>query len=804
MKHQDKITQMTLTEKCALLTGKDVWHTREIERLGLRSITLADGPSGLRKQAAAGDHLGLNESVPSTCMPSPSTMANSWDEAVVQSVGAGIGTEAKAEDVQVLLGPGLNVKRNPLCGRNFEYYSEDPYLSGKLAAAFIRGVQENPVSACAKHFAVNSQETLRMHSDSVLDERTLREIYLTGFEIVVKEGKPGAVMTSYNKVNGTYANENTHLLDDILRGEWEFDGAVVTDWGGSNDVVEGARAGMSLEMPAAGDDSACRLIEAVQSGELAESIVDERVDELLSLIVETETQAQAKEPKDNHKIAQAAAEASIVLLKNMDHILPLSRDSHVAVIGDFALKPRYQGAGSSLVNPKKIENIADIVKHYLPNAMDCAAGYLRSGEDSEKLTAQAEEMAKSAQQVILCLGLPESYEAEGMERKHMRLPENQVKLLKQLAQINDNIIVVLSAGCSVEMPWLPSCKALVYAGLGGQAGASAVLRTICGDSCPSGKLAETFPQKWSDVPSSAYYPAQEATAEYREGIYVGYRAFETADTPVLFPFGFGLSYTQFAYSNLEIEAECVSFDIKNTGDCDGAEIAQLYVSLPQAEVFRPKMELKGFAKVQLAAGESKRVSIPFDDKTFRYFNVKTNRFEIEKGIYSIQIGASIRDIRLTGDIAIDGTNAVNPYEGVDVDCYQKCSVANVSDASFRMLLGHDIPRQHWDRSLPLTSNDTVSQMFYAKNPLARGLCKMLKRMVDKSLAKGKPDLNILFIYSMPFRGMGKMMNGMVSMKMVDDILLMVNGHGFRGLGRLVRDFFRRPKLAQQTAKNAAK
>ena len=740
-------------------------------------------------------------------MPSPSTIANSWDEEVARSVGAGIGAEASAEGVQVLLGPGLNVKRNPLCGRNFEYYSEDPYLSGKLAAAFIRGVQENSVSACAKHFAVNSQETLRMHSDSVLDERTLREIYLTGFEIAVKEGKPGAVMTSYNKVNGTYANENAHLLDDILREDWGFNGAVVTDWGGSNDVVEGVRAGMNLEMPAAGDDSACSLMKAVQSGKLDESILDERVNELLSLIPETETPAKALDPKDNHQLAKKAAEASIVLLMNMDDILPLSRDSHVAVIGDFALEPRYQGAGSSLVNPKKVERIADVLKQYLPNATACAAGYLRNGKDSKELTAQAEAMAQSAKQVILCLGLPESYEAEGIERTHMRLPDNQVKLLRHLAKINDNIIVVLSAGCAVEMPWLPYCKALVYAGLGGQAGASAVLRVICGDSCPSGKLAETFPQKWEDVPSSAYYPAKEATAEYREGIYVGYRALETAETPVLFPFGFGLSYTTFAYSNLEVDADGVSFDIANTGKYAGAEIAQLYISLPQAEIFRPKKELKGFVKVQLAVGETKRVTIPFDDKTFRYFNVNTNRFEVESGTYAIQIGASIQDIRLSGDIAMQGTNAKNPYEDLDVDCYTKCAVKNVSDASFRALLGHDIPQQLWDRSLPLTMNDTVSQMVYARNPLARGLCRMLKRMVEKSLAKGKPNLNLLFIYSIPFRGMGKMMNGMVSMKMAEDLLLMANGHGHRGLARLLYHFFHRPKLdmkkseGTQTCKN---
>ena len=799
MKHETIIRSLTLAQKCALLSGADVWHTREIESRGVPAIALSDGPSGLRKQAGEGDHLGLNASTKATCMPSSSAVASSWSEEVARSVGSAIGREAAAQDVQVLLGPGLNTKRSPLCGRNFEYYSEDPYLSGKLAAAFIRGVEENGVSACAKHFAVNSQEDHRMASDSVLDERTLRELYLTNFEIAVKEGNPGAVMTSYNLVNGTYANENAHLVRDILRGEWGFDGAVVTDWGGGNDFVEGVRAGCSLEMPGSGDDSAVQLLEAVQAGRIDEATVDARVDELMDLVLTTRG-AWGKRDCDfeeNHRIARRAAEEAIVLLKNDNGILPLSRAARVAVVGDFAEHPRFQGAGSSMVNAAMQERPIDLLPQSFANAVGYAQGFLRQDQPDDALAAQAEELAKQADVVLLYLGLTEGYETEGLDRTHLRIPDNQIALLDRLHRVNPHIVVVMTAGSAVEMPWLEQCDALVWAGLGGQAVAGAVLRVLTGEVNPSGKLAETFPLAYEKTPVSRYYPGKEKTSEYREGIYVGYRYYETAGMPVRFPFGFGLSYTAFAYDNLSVTDSAVEFDLTNTGSRAGAEVAQLYVSLPGAKVFRPRLELKGFAKVFLEPGQTQRLRIALDDKAFRYWNVATNRWEIEGGTYRLHIAASAEDIRLTGELPVAGTGAPNPYAGKPLGCYERCALDDVPDAEFAALLGRPIPPHLWDTTAPLGMNDTVMQLVYAKNPLARLVWRILRKKKEASIAAGKPDLNLLFIYNIPFRGIAKMMNGMVSMKTAESILTMVNGHFFRGLGGVIAGFVKRPALPKE-------
>ena len=802
MKHTDLISKMTLSEKCAILSGADVWHTRAVKWLNIPAISLSDGPSGLRKQAGEGDHLGLNASTKATCMPSSSAVASSWNPSVAQDVGSVIGAEAAAQDVQVLLGPGLNTKRSPLCGRNFEYYSEDPYLAGKMAAAFIRGAQQSGVSACAKHFAVNSQEDHRMASDSVLDERALRELYLTNFEIAVKEGAPKCIMTSYNLVNGVYANENAHLVKDILRGEWNYGGAVVTDWGGSNDYTEGVRAGCNLEMPGCGDDSALQLIDAVKSGKIDEATVDQRVDELLELVMTT---SAARHPSQidferHHKLAERAAEESIVLLKNDNDVLPLAKDAKVAVIGDFASVPRFQGAGSSMVNAAKEDKTLDLLPDFFSHSIGYAPGFQRIDKEDEALAAEAESLAAKADYVLLYLGLTEGYETEGLDRTHLRIPDNQIALLSRLRQVNSHIIVVMTAGSAVEMPWLDQCEALVWAGLGGQAVAGAVLRVLTGDVNPSGKLAESFPISYDETPVSQYYPGAEKTSEYRESIFVGYRCYQTANIPVRFPFGFGMSYTSFAYKNLTVTEQGAEFDLTNTGKCAGAEVSQLYISLPGAKVFRPKYELKGFAKTYLEPGETRHVTIALDDKAFRYFNTKTNRWEIEGGEYQLHIAASVEDIRLTAPLTVKGTNAPNPYAGLNVACYEACSLSNVTDEQFAAVLGHPVPQHLWDIHQPLTMNDSVMQLYYAKNPLARFAYKILTKKKNTSIAAGKPDLNLLFIYNIPFRGMAKMMNGMVSMKMAEAILFMVNGHGFRGFGRLVKGFFTRPKLKEESEK----
>ena len=796
MKHADIIKQMTLEEKCYLFSGKDFWQTRSVERLGVPNMTLSDGPHGIRKQAGEGDQLGLNPSLPATCYPTAAAVANSWDVELGEEIGAHLGAEAASQGVCVVLGPGLNIKRSPFCGRNFEYFSEDPYLAGKLAASYIRGIQKNGVAACPKHFAANSQELRRMASDSVMDERTLREIYLTGFEIAVKEGHSKSIMSSYNRINGVYANENRHLLQEILRDEWGFDGFVVSDWGGSNDHVEGVRAGSHLEMPTTGGDSDLELIDAVKSGRISQELLDRRVDELLDVILSTAGAVKPLEGKPfdvekHHVMAAKASEQSIVLLKNENNLLPLKRGAKVAVIGEFAQKARYQGAGSSVVNPTRLDNAMDVIQGFGLDVAGFEAGYPRSGKGDPAMQARAVELAKKADTVLLYIGLDEISESEGLDRSHMRLPQSQIDLIEAVSKANPNVVAVMSAGSAVEMPWLPKIKALVHGYLCGQAGASSVLKVILGQVNPSGKLAESYPVKYEDVSSAPYFPAKERTAEYREGLFVGYRYFETAKTPVLFPFGFGLSYTTFEYSGLTVTEKEASFTLKNTGGMDGAEVAQLYVSKPDGEVFRPAKELKGFAKVFLKAGESKKVTIPLDDKAFRYFNVDTNKFEVEGGAWTVLIGASCADIKLSGTVEVQGTGAKPPYDKEKFAKYFSGDVKSVSDAEFQALLGRPIPDGHWSGMLDM--NDALCQMYYAKGAAGRLAYKILTHFINKSIEKGKPNLNLLFNYNMPFRAIAKMTGGICTMEMAEGILTIVNGHFFKGLGAVIGGFFRAGK-----------
>ena len=796
MKYKKIISQMTLEEKCYLLSGKDFWQTRSVEHLGVPNMTLSDGPHGIRKQEGTGDQLGLNGSVPATCYPTAATIANSWDPALGEEIGEHLGVEAASQNVCVLLGPGLNIKRSPLCGRNFEYFSEDPYLAGKMAAGYVRGIQKNGVSACPKHFAANSQELRRMASDSVMDERTLREIYLTGFEIAVKEGGAKSIMSAYNRINGVYANENLHLLKEILRDEWGFDGFVVSDWGASNDHTAGVAAGSHLEMPTTGGDSDLELIEAVKSGKMSEELLNQRVDELLDVILSTTSAVKPLEGKPfdiekHHAMAAKASEQSIVLLKNEGGILPLKKGAKVAVIGEFAQKARYQGAGSSVVNPTKLDNAMDVIKNFDLDVAGFEPGYPRSGKGDPAMQAKAVELAKKVDIVLLYIGLDEISESEGLDRAHMRLPQSQVDLIGAVSDVNPNIVAVMSAGSAVEMPWLPKVKALVHGYLCGQAGASSVLKAIMGEVNPSGKLAETYPIKYEDVSSAPYFPAKERTAEYREGLYVGYRYFETAEVPVLFPFGFGLSYTTFEYSGLMVSDKEASFTLKNTGSVDGAEVAQLYVSKRDGQVFRPAKELKGFQKVFLKSGESKKVTIKLDDKAFRYFNVNTNKFEVESGEWNILIGASVADIKLSGTVSMIGTHAASPYGKDRCAKYFSGDIKSISDREFEALLGRPIPDSHWSGTLDM--NDAICQLYYAKSGLARFVYKILTNMLNKSIARGEPDLNITFIYNMPFRGIAKMAGGMCTMEMTEGILAICNGHFFKGLGRVIGGFFRNRK-----------
>ena len=794
------LKKLTLEEKCALLSGAETFKTRGMPEHGIPQIWLSDGPHGLRKQAGESDHLGLNPSVPATCFPTASAVANSWDAALGEEIGAALGEEAAAQEVSVVLGPGLNMKRNPLCGRSFEYFSEDPYLAGKLAAGYIRGIQSKGVAACPKHFAVNSQETRRMASDSIVDERTLREIYLTGFEIAVKEGHPRSIMSSYNLVNGTYANENKHLLMEILRGEWGFDGAVITDWGGSNDHALGVKNGSTLEMPAPGGDSVRELLAAVESGKISESDIDARLSELLPLVFDTKAALDAA-PREfdaaaHHALARRAAEESLVLLKNEGSLLPLAAGAKVAVIGDFAKNPRYQGAGSSMVNSTQVDVLLDKLINSELNVIGYQQGFDRHGKPDAALQKSACELATQADTVILCMGLDEIAESEGLDRSNLRLAQNQVDLLQAVAAVNPKIVVVLYSGSVVETPWLDNCQALLYAALGGQAGAGAVADALTGKVNPCGKLAETWPLAYADVPSAADFATRRKTVEYREGLYIGYRYFTTAEKAVRFPFGYGMSYTTFAYSDMAADEQGVSLTVTNTGSVAGTEIVQLYVAKKNSELFRPARELKGFARVTLAPGEKQRITIALDDKAFRFRNVKANRWEIEGGEYELLVGASVEDIRLCEKITVHGTATVHPYEDKGLDCYYKGDVLHVSDADFEKLLGHPIP----DGKTKIDRNLTLGELNHARSPLGWLVWLVLTVLLDASYKRGKPDLNILFQYNMPLRALAKMTNGAISMGMVDGIVMELQGFWILGLVRVIYEAIKNVVLNAQMEK----
>ena len=791
MKYREIIEKLSIEEKAALMSGRDFWSTTEYAEKGVPSIFLADGPHGIRKQAAASDHLGLNASIPATCFPTAATMANAWNEDLGERMGELLGEEAAAQGVNVLLGPGLNIKRNPLCGRNFEYFSEDPYLAGKMAAAYVRGIQSKGVSACLKHFAANNQEERRMVIDSVVDERTLREIYLTGFEIAVEEGKPKAVMSSYNKLNGVHANENAHLMREILRGEWGYDGVVVTDWAGCNDRVEGVRVGNELEMPACKYGNA-DIVKAVKEGRLSEAEVDECLDRLLALILETDkaVQESAKEfdEEAHHAFAEKCAEESIVLLKNENGVLPLKGTTKICVIGDFAENPRYQGAGSSVVNPTRLDSFTDCIKDERINYVGYAKGYDRYGKEMEKLAQSALTLAKLAETVVFFAGLDEVSEAEGIDRRDMKLPQNQTNLLERLYALNKKVVVVLSCGSAVELDAAEKADAILHACLGGQAGARAVLNVLTGKVNPSGKLSESYPLRYEDCPSARYFPGKAATAEYREGPFVGYRYYATAQVPVRYPFGYGLSYTTFAYSEIEVNEKGASFTLTNAGDRDGAEIAQLYIGKKDGEIFRPARELKGFKKVFLKAGESKRIEIPFDKRTFRYYDVKTEKWEIEGGRYEVTIGASSLDLRLCKEIERKGTTDACPYDKAKLPSYYTGNVSDVGDGEFETLLGRALPdagyKFYKKNRMTIDENCTVADLRYSKRWIGR-LFSWGVRFAHKFLwgigKRSNANTIMMGVYHQPVRGLAKF--GGMSRRQMEGMLMMFNGHFFKGAGR---------------------
>ncbi len=657
------VSEMTLEEKAGMCSGLDFWHLKEVEHLGIPKVMVSDGPHGLRKQDEKGDHLGINDSIKAVCFPPAVLSACSFDRGLMEEMGKAIGREAQANDVSVVLGPAVNIKRSPLCGRNFEYYSEDPYLAGEIAAAFVKGVQSQHVGTSIKHFAANNQEYRRMSSSSEVDERTLREIYFPAFETAVKKAQPYTFMCSYNQINGTFASENKWLLTDVLRGEWGFKGYVMSDWGAVNDRVKGLEAGLELEMPASGGDNDAMIVKAVKDGVLEEKILDQAVERILRIIFEYADHRKPQEftMEKDHEEAQHIAEESMVLLKNENHILPLKTSEKAAFIGGFARNPRFQGGGSSHINCFKTTNVLDSVP--CDAQVVYAEGFPADRDFYDKALAdEAVKAAAEADKAVIFAGLPESFESEGYDRSHMRLPECQNRLITEILKVQPNTVIVLHNGSPVEMPWLGEIKGLLETYLGGQAGGAAAANILYGKINPSGKLAETMPLKLSDNPSYLNFGGGEKV-EYREGIFVGYRYYDTKEMDVVFPFGYGLSYTTFAYSNLKLSMEnptekdtvMVSADVTNTGKSAGKEVVQLYIRDLTGSAIRPEKELKGFEKVFLEPGETKTVTMELNKRSFAWYNTKLHDWFAASGDYEILVGASSRDIRLTETLHLNSS-----------------------------------------------------------------------------------------------------------------------------------------------------
>ncbi|MFG6403515.1 glycoside hydrolase family 3 C-terminal domain-containing protein [Microbacterium sp. P04] len=800
-----RATDLTLLEQAALLSGADVWETRPIPRLGVPAIWMSDGPHGLRKQESDADHLGLGQSEPAVCYPTAATIGNTWDEDLATELGKALGREAAAKGVQMLLGPGLNIKRSPLGGRNFEYLSEDPELAGRMAAAYVRGIQSEGVAATPKHFAVNSQELRRLVSDSVLDERTLRELYLTGFEIVVRESAPWAIMSAYNLVNGTYAHENAHLLTDILRGEWGFDGVVVSDWGGSNDPVAAAAAGGTLEMPFPGFASVRALVSAVENGTLAASDLQARVDEILTLTrrVNPRETSVVVDDDAHHALARRAAAEGIVLLRNESDILPLAPATRVALVGAFADAPRYQGAGSSVVNPTRLTNLRDAIAETPLALAGYAPGYRPDGTTDDGLLAEAARLAGGADVAVVALAIPDADESEGRDRPHLRLPQAQIDALRAVAGSGTPVVAVLAGGGPVEMPWLGDTAALLHTYLGGQAGAEAVWDVVTGAVNPGGRLAETLPVEAGDTPASWAFPSDHRTAEYREGLYVGYRYSTSAGVAPAFPFGFGLSYTRFAYSELALTESEASFTVTNIGDTAGSDVAQLYVARTSpSPVYRPARELKGFAKVRLAAGESTRVSLPFGERAFRFFDVRTSGWEVEEGDYEILVGPNSADLPLRATRHLDGTVPAGHGDPA-LAAYAAADVCQLPDAAFAALLGRAVPEREWI-SPPFDRNTPLDQLRRSPSRLVRFAFGFVERAKRRADAQSYPDITMAFIFTAPLRTLDKLTMGTFSPVFTDAVMSIADGRVIRGLAAAVRAFLGGRRADRRTRRQVAR
>ncbi|MBN2878827.1 MAG: glycoside hydrolase family 3 C-terminal domain-containing protein [Clostridia bacterium] len=795
------VSKLTLEEKAALCMGKDFWHLVSVERLGLGDIMVADGPHGLRKEQVESEKAGLNDSVPSTCFPTACTTASSWDIDLLEKMGEAIAEECLQEKVSVVLGPGANIKRSPLCGRNFEYFSEDPFQTGEMAAAFVKGVQSKNIGTSLKHYVMNNQEKLRMTIDAVVDERAQREIYLAGFEKCVKQANPWTLMCSYNKVDGEYLSENKRLLTDVLRGEWGYDGLVMTDWGAVNNRAEGIKSGLDLEMPASGPKNTRAIIKAVNDGELKIEDLDKAVENVVTLILKSQesiNDGYKYDAEAHHQLAKEIVEQSAVLLKN-DNTLPLQKNSDIALIGEFAKVPRYQGAGSSLINPSKMDNAFDVMKErgYF---FEYAKGYsIKTDEIEEDLIQEAVNIAKEHEFVLLYAGLTAAYESEGFDRNTLDIPANQIALIEAVSKVNNKIIVVLANGAPVAMPWIESTVAVLEGYLHGQAGAGAIIDILFGDVCPSGKLAETFPIKLEDNSSYNYFPGYQTSVEYRESIYVGYRYYDTAKKDVLFPFGFGLSYTKFKYTNLRIKKKAdfdyiVSFDIENIGEYDGAEIAQLYIKNNESVIFKAEKELKGFTKVFLKKGEKKSVEISLNKRSFAYYNINIKDWHAESGTYGVLIGSSSRDIRLDGEIKIDAKDDIEtPDYRKELECYYnlKNETLEIDECDFEKLLRRKLPPRKRDKKAPYDANSTLTdiQKTLAGKVLNKVVSSQLKKMLTSETGDRDYTTYVMMVNiakEMPLKSFGMMTGSGTPPYITEAIAALANRRLFRGISLLLK------------------
>jgi beta-glucosidase len=813
-KAKELVSKMTLEEKAGLCSGRDYWRLKPVERLGLSSIMMADGPHGLRKQIGESDNLGVGESVPAVCFPTASALACSFDRELAFEVGSAIGEECLQEEVSVVLGPGVNQKRSPLCGRNFEYFSEDPVLSGEMAASMIRGVQSRGIGTSLKHYAVNNQEKRRMTVSAVIDERALRETYLKAFEIAVKKGSPRTVMCAYNRVNGDYCSENEYLLTKILRQEWGFDGLVVSDWGAVNDRVSGIKAGMDLEMPGNEGINDRKIVDAVKNQILSEQELDRSACRVTELMLEGEARKKKNYCYDkevHHALAVRAAEQSVVLLKNQDNILPGNQRQKAAVIGAFAKEPRYQGAGSSKINPIKIDNAwEELTGSGLE--FTYAPGYgLKKGNNKNRqkgmkgaldvlnvgsLISQACEAAKGKEIVYLFAGLPEGYESEGFDREDLQLPDDQNCLIEAVASCNPNVVVVLIGGAPMELPWADKVKGILLAYLGGEGSGKAVANLLLGKSVPCGKLAETWPYRLPDAPSYHYFPGGRSTVEYRESIYVGYRYYETAGKAVRFPFGYGLSYTSFSYFDLETDRDTcnygeqinLNFCIKNTGQKAAKETALIFVSHKNDEVFLPQKELRDFIKISLEPGETKKVSVTLDTGSFGYYNTLIHDWYAETGDYMILVGTSSDACSLKAVIRLNSQQKPQPDLKEKVSSYYHLTDKEfvVSNKEFSTLYGKELPPQDELAQRPYDTSNTLEDVRHKLvGKLILSIAQRMAKKVTKS-SKEEEGMVAASIRELPLRNMVTSSEGMITEGMLEGILDLLNGHYFRGIIKLIR------------------